>query len=181
MARAAMIQGGTAVRFGPGPSAPLPVTSSAGTELRVVVLDERGNRLLELEAIHVPAHVLPYVDPPSAFETPRPFSRRWKTWAVPSAAFLLGGAVLGTIAFQQQADLVDALENSGEHFFSEVDTKHRSIRRNATIGIALGAVGALLAIPAGVFYARSRRPWNLDRLAVVPLDGGGAMVAAGRF
>lgn len=185
MARAAIIAGGTAVPFGAGPRAEIPIASSPGTELRVAVLDERGNRLLELDAITVPSHVLPYGDPPSAFESQRPFAKRWTTWAVPSAAFLIGGSILGMLALQQQRELDDALESSGDHFFTEIDSKHRLIRRNATIGIALGAASALLAIPAAVFYVRSGRSLNLDRLVVIPvvdpIDGGGSVVATGRF
>lgn len=143
---------------------------------RVFVLDDRGNHLAEL-AVAEPTRAPEVIIPPP--ETPeRPFSRQWTTWAVPSAAFLVGGAVLGTIAITEQDNLKAAISKSGDHFFGDVSDDHKAIKRNATIGIALGSVGALLAIPAAVFYVHASRPWNISRLSLVPTAHGLGLAGA---
>ncbi|MBA2544609.1 MAG: tetratricopeptide repeat protein [Deltaproteobacteria bacterium] len=153
----------------------------------IAILDERGNQLVVLDvpveltgpATSTGPTVAPRpvrdVLPPS-----RPLSRRWTTWAVPSAAFLLAGAILGTLAITQQEDLDDAIGASGEHFFSEIDGNHDTIKRNATIGIALGSVGAVLAIPAAVFFLRGRGPQR-GRLSLQPVVHSTGIGVAGAF
>lgn len=156
----------------------------------VLILDDRGNQLLLLDARAVmPAETMVPTEPTGPTVTPLPmrrdipprsFSRRWTTWAVPSAAFLVAGGILGALAITQQEELDDVLGASGEHFLSDLEGKHDTVRRNATIGIALAGAGAVLAIPAVVFYLRGQGP-RLGRLSLQPVVHPSGFGVAGAF
>jgi hypothetical protein len=156
------------------------VVTPASSDARVLVLDEHGNHVAELVAAPFVETRQPDRVPEQPEET-RPFSRRWTTWGVPAAAFLVAGAVFGTIALDEQHELDDAIGHSGQHFFGDVDGDHKTIRRNATIGIALGSVGVLLGIPAAIFYAKARRPWTLGPLSIAPVAHPSGVGVAGTF
>ncbi|HEU0030147.1 MAG TPA: hypothetical protein VFQ53_05925 [Kofleriaceae bacterium] len=149
---------------------------ASSTPTRVLVLDDRGNQLAVLDA---PAAAAASPEPArdeSRIVEPsreaRPLVRRWQTWAIPSAACLVAGSVLGVIALDQQRSIDTYIETSEDHFFTEVDGTYRSMKRNATIGIALGGAGVALAVPAIVFYIQSRHPWDLGGFQVLPSKRG---------
>ncbi len=135
--------------------------------MTIAILDEHGNHLVDLEVAAAMVESRPDRPVISPRAEQRPFSRRWTTWAVPSGAFLVAGAILGALAITEQDELDTALSNSGEHFFSEIDDQHRKIKLHATIAIGLASTSALLAIPAVVFYVRGRKPWSLTP-SIVP-------------
>ncbi|MEO8702878.1 MAG: hypothetical protein ABI867_22730 [Kofleriaceae bacterium] len=148
--------------------------------VRVVVLDDRGNQLVALDV--AAATAIPEIPHPVALPLPgprdelRPILRHWLTWGIPAGGLLLAGAIVGVVAFDQQQQLKREVERSGENFFPDTDARHDRVRREATIAIALAGAGAVLAIPATIFFIRSRRPWNLS---IVPQPAG--MSISGRF
>jgi hypothetical protein len=177
---------GAAIAFDPNHHATLRTAA-----LTVAILDERGNGLVDLpvgapaERHDVPDPRDPRIEPAPVVDPP--FMKRWTTWAVPSGAFIVAGSILGIVALNQQQQLTEALTNSREHFYTEVDDLHRAVRRNATIGIALGAVGAVLAIPAAVFYIQQRKPNDLSpspinvNVAPIVTPSGAGFVVGGTF
>jgi hypothetical protein len=149
---------------------------------RVAILDDRGNQLVVLDVIAEPTSPVvpaPIVRPPSGTPPPRR-SRGWIVWAVPSAALVIAGGVFGALAIKQERELDDVITASGEHFFSEVEGKSGTIERNATIGIALGGAGLLLAIPATVFYVRGQRA-SFGRVSLQPVVHAQGLGVAGVF
>ena len=178
MANAAALEGTSPTTFA---DHRVRLTTEANVAARVVVLDDRGNQLAEIAVARFDPVARPIRDPirrDPETTTSQSFIRRWTTWAVPSAACLIAGSVFGIVALTKQTTLEDSLDHSGEHFFRDVDDDHKSIRRNATLGIALGSAGALLAIPAAVFLVTGRT-WTLGALSVVPRTDG--LAIAGSF
>lgn len=159
-------------------------TATAATAW-VYVLDEHGNHVADVAIAAAAAPVDPKdrdpILPPHTDVPERSFAHRWTTWAVPSVAFLTAGGVLGIIALNQQDQLDQSLAKSGQHFFPDVDGDRKSIRRNATIGIALGSVGLVLGIPATIFYIQDRRPWTIGPLALGAVPTPNGFAVAGTF
>jgi hypothetical protein len=159
MATAAISPTGIRASFGADRKARVDGLRDAMT---IAILDEHGNGLLDLA---VPA--LTVISIPDSrvtrvpMEPKRSVITRWQTWAIPSAAFLIAGGILGAIAVTEHDELDNAIANSGLNFFPDVEAKQRKVRQHATLAIGLGATAALLAIPAVVFYVRAQRPWKL--------------------
>jgi hypothetical protein len=159
---------------------------AAAVAPRAYALDEHGNRLLETEPI---AGSATPEEPPAPLQPltpqkPQPsFVARWTTWAVPAGAFLIAGAVFGTLASVEHNKANDLLDDSTGNFHTDFE-KHRSrFERYLKYGIVLGGVGVLLAIPATVFYIQSRKPWELGGIKVAPIANqhGGGLAAFGEF
>ena len=187
MAAAVALDGGAPVPLSAERRATLaaPADRAAG---HAIVLDEHGNHLVELPIDAAPAPAPPGAPRPGlayAPPTPRPFFRRWTTWAAPAGALVIAGGVFGTLAITGQQSQADKIDHSGDHFFDEVDGTANKVRRNAAIGLSLITTGAIVAIPAAVFYVRSRRPNDLSRLVLVPVPlidaTGGGLAVTGAF
>lgn len=159
---------------------------------RAYALDEHGNTLVETAAIAA-APATPGTPPEPARpegpqiltpQQPEPtFARRWTTWAVPSLAFVIAGGIFGVLSMDEHKKAEELHEDSTKHFYTEFTKHHSRFERYMKLGIVLGGVGVLFAIPATVFYIQNRRPWELGGIKVAPIatpDGGG-LAAFGEF
>ncbi|HEX3759402.1 MAG TPA: hypothetical protein VHW23_11885 [Kofleriaceae bacterium] len=162
---------------------------------RVAILDDQGNRMLELEpaaAAAVPpmapaaGMLTPSVTPAVAAppESPRdrdpPWTRRWLTWAIPTGVFALGSAGFGIAAIASYARARDIASSSGNSFLSDAqDNVHRG-RIFFWITAGAGAAAAVCAIPAAIYLARDV---HHRRVAAVPTAATGqlGLAIAGRF
>lgn len=170
----------------------LPV--GARLDVRVAVLDEKGNRLAELGSRDVPIVIIgkappppppvviaPIKKPPPPARAPRPLYMKW--WLVGGVAIAFGaaGTYFGIDAVLAKRELDDLNRNSAEHDFSEAqDVESRARRSVLFTNIGYGAAGAL-AVTAAVLYLTEPRARRGERLTVAPVRGGGALVLGGRF
>lgn len=174
MAVSATIVGGTPVPLSTEHRAQL-APPSAGA-VTVAVLDDRGNRLVEVTAgpaPTAPAVAGPMMNPvpePIEPEHPEPEGKRFRVWivfAVPSAVLLLTGVGFAYAASEDWATVNEAIADSTRRRYYDVEAK----QDRATTFTALGSValgfGVVLAVPALIFYARAR---NQDH-QVVPVVG----------
>lgn len=174
MAVSASVAGGTAVPLSTERRARL--TSSDPAAVMVAVLDERGNRLVEVTAGPAPAPepvvapTIPLVREPIDREIDeQPSGKRFRVWllfAVPSVALMLTGVGFAYGASYDGVAIEEKIRDSTTTVYSDV----ADLRTRQTAFIALGStafgLGVLLAIPAAIFYARA----SGDR-AVVPVVG----------
>jgi hypothetical protein len=191
MAVSATIVGGTPVPLSAERRARL-APPDAGSVV-IAVLDDRGNKLVELAAGPAAADVIPELpqdpadDPYAAEPTPSPPqleqpeagpSRLWLVFAVPSAVFLVTGAGFAVAAVNDR-DIVDsAIETSTTHVYTEVaDRQKRSQTFTALGGTALG-IGVILAVPAAVLFFRT--PKDRRVIPFVGRDSAGASLV-GQF
>jgi hypothetical protein len=162
---------------------------------RAYALDEHGNTLLETEpnaASPSPSPTAPTsptpggqpVEQPITPQKPRPsFAKRWTTWAVPAGAFLVAGTVFGALASVEYEKAQDLRDDSTKNFYIEFEKHHARFERYTKLGIVLGGVGVLLAIPATVFYIQGRKPWELGgiKVSAIANGNGGGLAAVGEF
>jgi hypothetical protein len=181
----------------PAPSTTIELPEGARLDVRVAVLDEKGNRLAELGSREVPIVIVgkapppppPVVvapikrppPPPPAPRAQRPLHLRWKLWA--GAAIAFGGAAtyfaIDTVMAKRELD--DLNRHSVDHDFTEAKAVESHARRSALLtNIGYGAAGAL-AVTAAVLYLTEPRAPRGERLTVAPVRGGGALVFGGRF
>ena len=146
MASAAAFAGEPPVRFDAGRHAHL--ASRSG---RVAILDDHGNRLVELD-VAVPSA-------PATVYAPQPQpSRRWLAWGVPAGVFLATAVGFGITAIAYQGVAEDSVKHSGDHFASDV-TRDRDRARLFAYGSAGAfAIGVALAIPAAYLFPRHVKP-----------------------
>ncbi|MEJ7602817.1 MAG: hypothetical protein WKG01_33325 [Kofleriaceae bacterium] len=177
-----------AIDGAPPQPAPARFQVEASARPRAFARDEHGNTLLETAPLE--ASVAPVAPPPerplplASPLGPRPsFLARWTTWAVPAGAFLIAGAVFGTLATTEQKEANDLLEDSTKHFYRDFERHQAAFERNAKYAIVLGSVSVLFAIPATMFYIRNRRPWELGGIKVAPVltQRGGGLAIGGAF
>jgi hypothetical protein len=147
-----------------------------GAETHIAILDERGNQLLAVAV--TPGEVMVTTETP---RERRPVIARWQTWGIVAGTVLLTGAIWGAVAITENNQLIDDREKSGSLFFTDYEARYETMKRNATISIAIAGVGTLLAIPAGILYLKSRRPSELSRFAIAPVAGGATVGVTGRF
>lgn len=177
--------------FFAGPTAPasLPASSvSFGADRRArltagsraAILDENGNRLLELDATSAtpldPAPESLPASPPA--ETP-PWPRRWSTWAIPTGAFGLVSAGFGVAALASYGRARQIADNSGAYYLADAEANVRRGRTFVWITAGAGAVTLACAIPTAIFYLRDRE----GGATLLPTFGGrqAGLAVVGRF
>jgi hypothetical protein len=186
MARAAVaLDGGApAAPLGPGSVAHL-----AAATRRAAVLDEYGNHVLELDVppLVPAAPVVPAApavtrgsDDPGPAAAPRPWTRRWTTWAIPTAAcgIVSLGFLGGALKAQDTADQFAA--DSSAHRKADVDDEIAHARTYTWISAITAAATIGLAIPTAVYYVQQR---GEPRATIVPVAGRGTagLAIVGRF
>lgn len=165
------------VAFGSDRRARLPAGS------RVAILDDTGNRLLELDVAASAASTLPAGENPApaadATDHP-PWTRNWLTWAIPTGAFGLVAAGFGiaTLASYQRADMITS--DSGKYHLVDAEDNLRRGRTFVWVTVGAGALTIAFGIPTAIFYLRQRH--QLPAI-LVPTAGDGHVGAAvvGRF
>jgi hypothetical protein len=182
MAVSATIVGGSPVALSTERRAQL--VPSDGGAVVVAVLDDRGNRLVELSAGAAPvAAVVPAVTAPvrPPIQRDQPKEKRFRVWlvfAVPSAVLLLTGAGFALAASNDRDTIDEGIRDSTTTVYSDIDDlRSREIAFTALGATAFG-LGVVLAVPAVILYLRAH-----DDLAVVPFvsgDSAGASLA-GQF
>jgi hypothetical protein len=153
---------------------------------RIAILDDRGNRLVELDpepiALAAPAAPAapagPPAGPPGPDDAP-PWTRRWLTWTIPTGVFALGAAGFGIASIASYAHAHTITDHSGAYHLSDAqDSVHRG-QLFAWITIGAGAATIACAIPAAIYLARDVR----HRRAITPTVAPGQLGVAviGRF
>lgn len=135
------------------------------------VLDDRGNRLLEISQTAVRPPAEPPLDKPLVTVRSPSRWRNWRLWLIPTGAAMLTGIVLGRIASDASDELFAISTNSQNFFASEANAARvRRDRYGLAANIAF-ATGAGCAVVSAVLYAiRPRGP------VVVPTGRGLAVV-----
>jgi hypothetical protein len=145
MAIAAAFVGEPAVRFDARRHAQLAARSG-----RVAILDDHGNRLVEID-------VAAPTTPPVSVEAPQR-SQRWLVWGIPAGAFVATAVGFGITAIAYQSEAEDAAAHSGDHFVSDVTHDRDRARVFAYGSAGLFAIGVALAIPAAYLFPRHVKP-----------------------
>lgn len=149
MARAAAL-------LGAGGLAPVPFSSDHRAHLaagaRVAILDDANNRLLELDG--APADAPSEKTPVDA--APRPWTRRWTTWAIPTGVFgvVTGAFGIAAVASYQQAQSITT--KSGQYHLSDAQDNVRRGRTFSWITAGGGAITLAFAIPTAIFFLNER-------------------------
>lgn len=178
------------VAFGSDRRARLPSAS------RVAILDDTGNRLLELDVTpagaastpstpsmpstgQMPAPATPDTATPATSDD-RPWTRRWLTWAIPTGAFglLSAGFGIATLASYQRAEMITS--DSGNYHLVDAEDNLRRGRTFVWVTVGAGALTVAFAVPTAIFFLQQR---HQPSALVVPLAGDGRVGAAvvGRF
>jgi hypothetical protein len=123
---------------------------------RIAILDDRGNRLVELDP-EPAALAAPRTPAGPDDEAAPPWTRRWLTWAIPTGAFALGAAGFGIASIASYAHAHTITTQSGEFHFSDARDNVNRGRIFAWITIGAGAATAACAIPAAIYLARDVR------------------------
>ena len=160
--------------------------------LRVAILDDRGNRLLELEPA-APEAAAPTAAAPAPSATPAaspppespaedrpPWTRRWLTWTIPTGVFALSAAGFGIAAIASYGQAHTITASSGDHHLSDAQDHVDRGRTFVWITIGAGAATVACAIPAAIYLARDLRH---PRVVAAPTVAPGALglVLVGRF
>jgi hypothetical protein len=153
---------------------------------RAAILDEDGNRLLELDATAPPPGAAATAAVPAAVSTSppapeaRPWTRRWLTWVIPTGVFVLGGAGFGVAALASYDRARMITDASGQAFLSDAEANTRRGRTFAWISAAGGGLAIGCAIPTAIFGLQQLRE---ARHVVVPTGGDGriGLAVVGRF
>ena len=140
-------------------------------EVRVAVLDEHGNRLVELGSASAPI-VIEHAEepvviapkPPIVAVVPRPVAphdehsliSRWWLWGTVAVAFGATGVVFGVAARGAGHDLEALNANSSAHDFSEAQAALSRGQRDALFANLGFGVAAASAVVAGILFARGR-------------------------
>ena len=134
-----------------GPPTKLDATFAVATGTQVTVLDEYGNRLVELE---VPAATAPVAEPPVTRTEPRavPFLRRGKVWAIAAGVTLGGGAVLGYLANKADDDVQAFTRDSTMHTFADLQSARDRRDRFALAANVTFIAGGALAVTAAIMF-----------------------------
>jgi len=174
MARSARIAGQAAIPLGPDRRVRL---TAAGGDLTAIVTDEYGNHLVELHS--------PPPPPPSDLQPP--ISRHHEShtgallgWGIPCVVFLGAGVGFTAAALYENSKLDELVANSKLHFYTEVKDRQNLRTAFTALGASLFGIGAVLAIPTAIYFARSRSP---DELGVTPYasDASTGLAISGRF
>jgi hypothetical protein len=164
--------------------APLTLQMPAGerVELICAVLDEHGNRLVEIgsweEPMVLTATVKRAVTTRRAAPRrtrSRPLYARWYLWGTASVLTAGAGVYFGLEARSNQQELDDLQRSSMEHSYSDVEKVETRGKRNALLANAgLGAAGAF-ALAAAITWGlrpESAAGETATAVAPVPMRGG---------
>lgn len=165
-------------------NAPLTLQMPAGEriELTCAVLDEHGNRLVEIGSWEEPMILTATVK--RDVMTPRKAPRRarsrslfarWYLWGTASVLTAGAGVYFGLEARSNQQELDDLQRTSMEHSYSDVEKVERRGKRNALLtNIGLGAAGAFALAAAVTWGLQPERAAGETATAVapVPMRGG---------
>ncbi|HWU87436.1 MAG TPA: hypothetical protein VN253_09180, partial [Kofleriaceae bacterium] len=167
--------------------------AGARLDVRVAVIDEKGNRLAELGSREVPIVIVgkapppvvaapaPRRPPPPPPHAPRPLYLTWWLWGGAAVAFGAAATYFGIDAVLAKRELDDLNRHSVDHDFSEAKDVEAHARRSVFLtNFGYGAAGAL-AVASAVLYLTSPRAPRGERLTVAPVRGGGALVLGGSF
>jgi hypothetical protein len=142
----------------------------------VVLLDEHGNRLLELPPPPRGDRAPPPRSPPPPDRASVPILRRPLVWTVAAAAFVTAGGGFAIAANNAQDELATIVQHSTEHFYSEASQVRERRDRDAllaNIGFGVGAACAVTAILTLVWPHREGARVTI----AVPTHGIGAAVS----
>lgn len=146
---------------------------------RVEVLDEHGNVL----ALHdvpeaAPAH-RPTAAPGIPTSPQRTTSKTWLAFGIPAAVGVGVALGFGTAAYVSAVELDESIEDSGKHFFTDVEAREGRIKTFTWIAGGGLAAGIVLGIPAAILYFRTPP----DQRQVIPFltDGGAGVSVSGRY
>ncbi len=155
-------------------------------EVRVAVLDDHGNRLVELGSASAPivierVEALVVVEKPHALPIAKPIARdddhrsivtRWWLWGSVSVGFATGGTLFGLAARKAGRDLGALNATSSAHDFGEAQAVLSRGQRDALFANIGFGCAAATAIVAGFLFARGREhPLPLAPMAA-PSGGG---------
>lgn len=165
----------------------------ARIDLRVVAIDEKGNRLAEVGSVDVPLvivgrgpAVVSTVPPPPKKKTapatprsPRPLYLKWWLWGGVAVAFAGGATYFGFETRAAKLELDDLNAHSVNHDFDEAkDVEARGKRDALLTNIGFGAAGAF-AVAATILFLTEPSATEHQRtttITPVPVTGGGAVV-----
>ncbi len=174
-------------------------------DLRIAVVDEHGNRLVELGSRDVPIVItgaeLPQATPATGGTAaaagdrvavveqrpPRPPRRwyfRWELWTGAAIAFGGGTGYFAYRAHARAGELQRLFDASSSHRAGESTELESRARRDVLItNIGLGATAAIAAGAAILYLTAPRRAEGPRRVTVAPelTGGGGALVVRGGF
>ncbi len=164
----------------------LPLPEAKRLELRVELVDERGNRVVEIGSeldpivmATAPPPPPPVVVPPPPPPEPLPIYRQWWLWGG-VAAVVAGGATYFGISVHSKGDELSALhDDSTNHRFSEAHALEDRMRRDALIAnIGFAAAGAL-AVTSAVMWWTSPRDTSQESthttVTAAPTPGGASL------
>ncbi len=176
----------------------LPLPPGARLELQVVVLDQHGNRLLELGSSDVPIavvagkQVLPSEPAPTSFTTSRKptphgqaivdvtpqrrpiYAQPW-LWSGVTVAFAATGAWFAYRTMQARDELEEILAASPNHQFDDARAVQMRLDRDAMLtNLAFGATAATAAVTVVLYLTSSRARGERPRTTVRPLRARGA-------
>jgi hypothetical protein len=146
---------------------------------RAAILDDYGNRLLELDVTE-PSPPAVRAPPRDAAPASRPWTRRWLTWAIPTGAFGLVGVGFGVAAIASYSRAHTITAESGEYYLSDAQDNVRRGKLFAWITAGAGAIAIGFAIPTAIYFLDQRRQTGV---AVLPTAGDGrvGISVTGRF
>lgn len=163
-------------------------------ELRMAVLDEHGNRLIELGSASAPIVITTDVAPPPevvvvakpvppvVVVTPAPHHAivaRWWLWGSVAVGFAAGGTYFGLQARQAGKDL-DALNASSRaHDFGEAQAALSRGQRDALISNLGFGIAAGTAVVSAILFATGRE--HPLPVAPVAMHGGGGVTLEVEF
>ena len=166
--------------------------AGARIDLRVVALDDKGNRLAEVGSVDVPivivgsaAAPVPAVTPPvkriasTEPRSPRPLYLKWWLWGGAAVAFAGGATYFAFGARSAKQELDDLNAHSVNHDFDEAKDVERRGKRDALLtNIGYGTAGAFAVVSVILFLTepRAREEQRVTTITPVPIAGGGAVV-----
>jgi hypothetical protein len=166
--------------------------AGARIDLRVVALDDKGNRLAEVGSADVPivivgtavAPVIPPKLPPKkivheAPRSPRPLYLKWWLWGGTAVALAGGATYFAFGARSAKTELDDLNAHSVNHDFDEAKAIESRGKRDALLtNIGYGAAGAFAVVSVILFLTepRASEEHRVTTVTPVPMRGGGAVV-----
>lgn len=165
----------------------------ARIDLRVIALDEKGNRLAEVGSVDVPIVIVgsgvpavrPAKPPPpkkivkESPRSPRPLYLKWWLWGGVAVAFAGGASYFGWETRAAKLELDELNAHSVNHAFDEAKDVERRGKRDALLtNIGFGAAGAFAVAATILFFTepRAREAQRTTTITPVPIAGGGAVV-----
>lgn len=165
----------------------------ARIDLRVVALDEQGNRLAEVGSADVPIVivgtgaaplVIPVKSPPKQIgesppRSPRPLYFKWWLWGGAAVALAGGATYFAFGARSAKSELDELNAHSVDHDFDEATSIESRGKRDALLtNIGYGAAGTFAVVSVILFLTepRASEERRVTTVTPVPIRGGGAVV-----